>query len=301
MTRWSDPTTQMREDVDGRVGLPPPSGGGQGSFGLNSQTLVSNDLTATLRAASSAGFRAVELTGGELDGFLDTPLQAAAHLTRAQVELIGVCPAPDLMRWHHAWDTSMARLLRARLPYYRDLGAAYLVLPFMSAAGDRSSALRGLAAAAEIAGECGIGLAVESIGHVPNHERLEDVRALIDEVASPVVGVCLDSFHFYRAGQSLDDLAALEGTRVWVNQLSNASRSPLCELVGYRDRSFPLDGPLDLVSYCREVERWAPNVPHTAEVLGDLPWALTPAEGSRRAFIQLSELQDLTRPDLRKS
>lgn len=260
---------------------------------LNSQTLRAPDLVHRLDAAHRAGFNAVELTGEELDRYLETPDLAAELLADRSLHLLGVCPAPDLTVWHHAWSRDLARTMRQRLTVYRALGARYLVLPFMTPAGNYESSLRGLGAAAEIAQEVGIGLAVESIGHVPKLRRLEETRALIQAVPAPPVGLALDSFHFFRAGHTSADLDLLDGITVWVTQLSNAVDKPLVELVGYRDRTFPLDGIFDIADFCSGVTRWAPGSPLAAEVMGDVPWALDPDSAAGRAHTQLAALTDL--------
>lgn len=280
----------------GRGGLevPRPAGRVTGSTvlltGLNSQTLRAATLVGRLDAAAQAGFRVVELTGDELDPFLTTPEHAAEHLAARGLRLVGVCPAPDLFDWHHAWDAERAAVLRARLGLYVRLGAGYLVLPFMSDDGDADSARRGLAGAAAVAEEVGMGLAVESIGHVPKLRRLEEVRALLEAVGSPRTGVALDAFHFFRAGHDLADLDALDGLTVHVVQVSNAADKPLDELVGYRDRTFPLDGRFDVLGLCREVARQQAGVPVVVEVMGEVPWALDPVTAARSAASHVRRL-----------
>ena len=51
---------------------------------------------------------------------------------------------------------------------------------------------------------------------------LEETRALIDEIGQPNVGVILDSFHWYTAEESVDDILTLTNREVIACDLNDA-------------------------------------------------------------------------------
>lgn len=71
--------------------------------------------------------------------------------------------------------------------------------------------------------DAGIRLALESIGH---HDVLRRAEQLTPEFAGldeDVIGILLDSFHFFSAGQVLDDLDHPAGVDVLAVPISSAT------------------------------------------------------------------------------
>ncbi|WP_156253652.1 sugar phosphate isomerase/epimerase family protein [Pseudactinotalea terrae] len=260
---------------------------------VNSQTVPGASAAQLVEAVAGAALDAVEITG-EL---LASEAGLAQQLRERGIRLLGVSPTRDLHSWHWRWDDALGRALELEMRRAAEAGAAYFVMPFMEPSGDAESVRRGLLAATPIARQHGLRLAVESIGHHPVVRRLEELVPVVSSLDGDVAGVLLDSFHFFRAGHAVTDLALLDAVPVVAAQLSNSNGRPLEDLLGYRDRTFPLDGPFDVVEFTRELLGRKPTTPLVVEVIGDVANDGVAATGVHTAAVQLNDIMtaiDLT-------
>ncbi len=89
-----------------------------------------------------------------------------------------------------------------------------------------------LRAVANIAGGYGLRLGLEyvgpkrswSAGRYPFIHTMREMRELIAEIDHPCVGLTLDSWHWYTAGETVEDLRKLPGHRVVIVHLNDAPR-----------------------------------------------------------------------------
>lgn len=87
-----------------------------------------------------------------------------------------------------------------------------------------------LRAVANIAGGFGLRLGLEyvgpkkswSAGRYPFIHTMREMRELIAEIDHPCVGLTLDSWHWYTAGETVEDLRKLPGDRVVIVHLNDA-------------------------------------------------------------------------------
>lgn len=251
---------------------------------LDVVTIRSAPLDEKLRHASAAGFAGVELWAEDLDDAAVDPGRVRATAAAAGLEILGVCPQADLYRWHHAWDIHLERTLHRRLARYRAIGARYVVLPVMDEAGDLEQTAANLRRAAEIAGETGIAVGLEPIGHIRKLASVRVATELVAEVGRDgPVGLVLDSFHFFRGGNTFADLAAVPGERILAVQLADAMPLPLAELRGARHRLYPGEGIFDVVGLCRRLDERGYAGPFVVELLNEAYWAADPATVAGRA------------------
>jgi sugar phosphate isomerase/epimerase len=253
---------------------------------VNSQTVPHASAAQLVEAVADAALDAIEITG-EL---LASSRGLAQLLGERKIELLGVSPTRDLHAWHCRWDDELGRAMELEMGRAAEAGAGYFVMPFMEPSGDAESVRRGLVAATPIAREHGLRLAVESIGHHPVVRRLEELVPVVSSLDGDVVGVLLDSFHFFRAGHGVTDLPLLDAVSVVAAQLSNSNGRPRQDLLGYRDRTYPLDGPFDVVGFTRELLVRKPTTPLVVEVIGDVADACPAATGVHTAAAQLDEI-----------
>lgn len=254
-------------------------------YALNSQTTPGASLSEFAAAAAQAGFHAVECSATVISGDVD---DALAVLGEHDLRLLGVSPSVELLDWHHGWTTSLHRLLEQELVRAAALGADYFVLPFMRPHGDRASVERGLKHAVPLARAAGVRLAVEPIGHFDILRRAEALAPVLRGQDPAVVSLLLDSFHFFRAGHVVDDLALYAGLTVAGIQLSNVNDRADHEAVGYRDRTFPLDGRWPVRDFAEAAAQQFPTAPLIVEVIGDVSAATPTEEAAARAYAQLT-------------
>ncbi len=256
---------------------------------LASQTLgQAADASTVIQCASIGGFQAVELSG-DLLGPEVVPL-VKDQLSEFAIDVLGIGPSSRLLSWHARWDTSTLKQFEKECARASELGARYIVLPLMRNAGGAKSVEAGLRAAIPAARDHGIRLAFEPIGHYPLLRRIDEAVLFLRHLDSIDVGLLLDSFHFFRANNTLDDLYALDGVRIEAIQISNANGRPLEQLLGYRDRTFPLDGPFPVLELVRHVMKRHPGIPVSVEVIGDTTSRLTPAEATELAYLQARKI-----------
>jgi 4-hydroxyphenylpyruvate dioxygenase len=257
-------------------------------LGLNSQTIPAADAVAVVQYAAAAGFATVEFAG-EL--VWDRPIEPIMEILRSTgISVLGLCPTSVLHGWHAVWDAAVETRFAAELDLAAALGAEYFVMPIMRPDGDPGTVAAALRAAAPLAAARGLRLAVESIGHVPLLSDGRELIMVLDRVGAVEVGVLLDVFHFFRAGHTIDDLALFDGLDLLAVQLSNANQRPTGELLGYRDRTFPLDGRFPVAELIKAVRATRPEVDLVVEVIGEVARSHPPAEGVRLARLHLDRV-----------
>ncbi len=256
--------------------------------GINSQTVPGLDAEAFLRGAQASGVAGVELTG-EL--IASAPAAVASLLDETRLRLFGVTPTPALHHWHWRWTTRTEERLHAEIRLAAELGADYFVMPFMDPRGDARSVAHGLARALPLTTGTDIRLAVEPIGHHPVLPRAEQLAPTLRRFDDDRIGLLLDSFHWFRAGHDPDDLHLYEDVPILALQISNANERPTPELLGYRDRTFPLDGRFDVADLCAHVVELDHGTPIIVEVIGDIAATTAPRLAFRTAQTQLASIE----------
>jgi 2-keto-myo-inositol isomerase len=146
-----------------------------------------------------------------------------------------------------------------RLTLCRDLGVPVLVV-----AGDAFGPLgvedlarlsMSLVDAAKRAADVGVRLALEFDARASFPNNLQSAVALVEEVASPALGVCLDWFHYTVGPSKAMDLGLLTRENLAHVQLSDIADVPR-EMASDADRILPGEGaspPDDLVARLRAI------------------------------------------------
>jgi 4-hydroxyphenylpyruvate dioxygenase len=180
-----------------------------------------------------------------------------------------------------------------RLALCRDLG-----IPVLVVAGDAFGPLgpqdlgrlsHGLAEAAGQAADAGVRLALEfdSRASFPNH--LQSAVALVEDVGSPALGVCLDWFHWTVGPSKPQDLWLLSPETLAHVQLSDIADVPR-EMAADADRILPGEGsspPDDLVRRLGEIG-YAGAV--AVELHNPALWRVPPRQFGEIAFTCLRKL-----------
>jgi 4-hydroxyphenylpyruvate dioxygenase len=194
---------------------------------------------------------AIELWLGKLEGYLETHTIADVQglLDNGGVETPvasfqgGLLASQGDARREH-WQH-----FEQRLALCRQLGVGTLVVAgdIQGPVGqqDLDRFVVSLRQAAERAGDQGVRIALEFQCRATIANNLQTAAALIDEIAHPALGLCLDAFHYYCGPSKLEDLAAIETDKLFHVQVCDLAGQPR-ELAADADRVLPGDGDFQL-------------------------------------------------------
>ena len=143
-----------------------------------------------------------------------------------------------------AWQLFAERLQLCQLLEVETLVVACDV-PHPLTATDLERVRHSLLEAAQLAGPLGVRLALEPQAGAAIGNNLQTAVALLEEVGSPHLGICLDSFHYYVGPSKEADLSYLTEENLFHVQLADIGDQAR-ELASDRDRILPGDGIVDL-------------------------------------------------------
>lgn len=242
-------------------------------------------LEAVLDGVAAAGFAAIGLDHYSL-GDRDPKRVASALRERGLVcSDLGIVRLGELRRADVKALTGAAAALGAGLC----IAAAYRTLT-------RDDAVRDLCAAADLLAPAGIRLAFEFTSY-GNPTSLADAVAICEEVGWERCGVLVDAWHVFRGGESLADLAALDGGRIALVHVDDGAAEPLPDalLDGRFHRLPPGAGAFPLDAFFDALAAAGYDGPVGVEVLSEELRRLPPAEGAR--LLRNARLRSPSRPD----
>jgi 4-hydroxyphenylpyruvate dioxygenase len=274
---------------------------------LNTATIRDAALAEKFVLAANCGFSGLEmwinevapelLTGADIDegharfGWSkdisnSVPPDPVALAGKNHIVMDGIMPGTDIMmRWGSHLDAGMLDSLAGTMRICATLNARYIVLPAL--ADDIS--LKGIAAnlreIAALAREYEVNIGLEPMGHAELVNTIGKARAVLDLAdAGPGVGIVLDSFHFFRAGEQLGNLASLARDQIIAVQINDAIALPLKQLFGNLHRTYPGAGIFDVSGFCEAVLNCGYDGPFTVEMLNPEIWSRPAEEVCREAF-----------------
>ncbi|MEX0938965.1 MAG: sugar phosphate isomerase/epimerase [Pirellulales bacterium] len=168
---------------------------------------------------------------------------------------------------------------RRRLPILAELGAETLIVAADVAGSLDQQALERLQAslveAAQLAGQHRLRLALEFQARSVFCNNLQTAAALIYDVGSPHLGICLDLFHFQVGPSKLTDLAELDPAVLFHVQL--------CDLAGHArelatdgDRVLPGDGDFPLEPVISQLRALDYQGYVSVELMNPVVWRVPP-------------------------
>jgi len=223
-------------------------------FGLNGATTQPLDQASEIRLAGAAGFDLIEFRAPKLESFLRSGslaelkalLDAAriAPLSINAIEQVNTRPAGGAA----ALEEECERLAR----WAAALGCPNLVVVpgfLREPEPEREIVPRTadtLAPLAERAAARGVRLGLEFLGFANcTVNRLATARAIVRRLASPHVGLVIDTFHFYLGGEPVELLRELEPGELLVFHVNDAEPQPRAALAD-RHRLLPGRGVIPL-------------------------------------------------------
>jgi 2-keto-myo-inositol isomerase len=185
------------------------------------------------------------------------------------------------------------KLFDERLRLCREVGIGTIVIagdvprPFAQLELDRL--MVSLVDAAKRAGEQGVRVALEFQSDAAFPDNLQSAAAIVDEVGSPSLGLCLDAFHFAMGRSKTEDLALLGAHNLFHVQLCDLADRPR-EFAADADRILPGDGDLPLEPVVETLARigYAGHV--SVELMNPVIWQISGRQFSEVAMTALRKL-----------
>ncbi|RLS77903.1 MAG: sugar phosphate isomerase/epimerase [Planctomycetota bacterium] len=204
---------------------------------------------------------AVDLWLGHAEAFLEThePAALAALLARHGIAAVAASFQGGLLTSQGEARREHWAHFEKRLALCRDLG-----IPVLVVSGDAFGPLGpqdlgrlsgSLAEAARRGADAGVRLALEFDSRASFPNNLQSALALVEDVGSPALGVCLDWFHFTVGPSKPLDLRLLSNETLAHVQLSDIADVPR-EMASDSDRILPGEGsspPDDLLRRLGEI------------------------------------------------
>lgn len=263
----------------------------QFQFALNTSTIRPASLKEKIRIAREAGYDAVELWNDELTAFeqeggtlaeVRRMLEDAGLGVATVVHIAGWLDAPDGEPYRQALDEARRRMDQAAA-----IGAARIIAGPPRGKADYERCAARYAQLLAIGREHGVLPALEFLGFV---EEVNNIRALwriVSAVDDPDKSVVMDSFHIFRGGSALDDLALVPAEMIAVFHINDAPAGIPREQQQDKDRVMPGDGILPLEEIVRRLAQKGYRGALSLELFNAALWEKEPLEVAREGLERL--------------
>ena len=202
------------------------------------------------------------------------------------LSLCGLCPASDAaVRWHDDLDDRVLESLKTTIKTCCRLGGQYVILPILGEGGSLEGTAENLKRVGEIAEDHAVKLGFEPVGHVKKCNRVGDaLRVLELSKLENRAGLVLDSFHFFRGGQTLSDLAVLPPDQIVAVHINDGMNRPRDSLLGHKHRVYPGSGIWNISGFCRALLEKGYDGHFVVEILNEEYWQSNAGKVSRLAY-----------------
>jgi 2-keto-myo-inositol isomerase len=261
-------------------------------LGFHGATTMPSDLQTDIAVTAAAGFGALELWAAKVDRYLadhttadlNTLLVAngIAALTLNSIEFIAF-RGPDEYAAIRARCRELSRIAQA-------IGCPTVVvvpsptpdrnMPWDEVVQEYVRVLRDLA---DIAGEFGVRLSFEFLGFGWCSVRTPRAAAeIVVATGRANVGMTVDAAHFYAGGGLLDELDALDPTRIFAFHLDDLEDTPK-EAITDATRVLPGRGMIPLGEICARLKAIGYDGPCSIELFRPEYWGWAPSTLASRA------------------
>ena len=241
---------------------------------------------------------AIELWFGKLEGYFDRHSPADvrrmlddAGMTAPVASFQGglLVSQGDARREH--WQHFERRLVLCQELRVRTLVVAGdLQVPIEQP--DLERAVISLRQAAERAVEHDVRIALEFQCRATFANNLQTAAALIDEIAHPALGLCLDAYHYYCGPSKLEDLGAVPPGKLFHVQLCDLAGQPR-ELATDSDRVLPGDGDFLLEPLVEAIAGLGYDGHVSVETMNPQIWAIPARQFGEVAMTALRKILGL--------
>lgn len=261
---------------------------------LSAGSMMSVPVLDRLEPASRAGFKGISLLGTDIrqlaaQGTTLGELRArAADHGLAVTEVEGIYLGLPNRRPGPTMPAAFADLLKTMdvdtyLPAAEQVGAASVtVIDMFDGAVEIDAAAEAFAAICDRAAESGLTVQLEYVvgGGVASYA---DACEIVRRAGRANGGLMIDSWHLFRGGVSLDELARTPGDRVFGIQINDGPEptdtDPLREMT--KGRLMPGEGIFDLTAMIRTLDTIGSRAPIAIEVFSERLGALPSDEAAR--------------------
>jgi 2-keto-myo-inositol isomerase len=220
-------------------------------FALSQLSCLNSPFDRDLEDFAGAGFETVEVWLTKLENYLETHTLKdvrywleKTRLTLAVASIQGGLLASQGEQRREAWE-----LFNRRLDLCRELDVSTVVVacdvprPLAQTTIERVQV--SLVQVAQEAGRRGLRAALEFQADSAFGNNLQTAAALVAEVGSPHLGLCLDAFHWYTGPSKTEDLGYLTAQNLFHVQLCDLVDTPR-ELARDANRILPGEGDISL-------------------------------------------------------
>lgn len=151
-----------------------------------------------------------------------------------------------------------------------------------------------LTQAAQQAGLAGVKLALEFQAHAALCNNLQTCAALVGDVGSPHLGICLDAFHFATGASKTEDLGYLSPANLFHVQLCDVAGSAR-ELASDSERILPGEGDFHLQPLLEQLSAINYQGTVSIELMNPQVWENPPAQFAEIAMTSLRKLLGLAK------
>ena len=142
---------------------------------------------------------------------------------------------------------------------------------------------------AQWAGNSGCRAALEFQSHAGLGNNLQTAAALVSEIGSPHLGICLDAFHYYVGPSKPDDLGLLTRENLFHVQLCDLADIPR-ELAADAQRILPGDGDIPLTPIIDRLREIQYDGYVSVELLNPQIWQIGPRQFGEIAMTALRKV-----------
>lgn len=254
-------------------------------------------LLDRLAPARAAGFDAIALMPGDVWALEAQGMSAAEIAGRIADHGLAISEVDCTACWLPAQQAleptdDMGRLVRSLTPERvietaARLGARSVTAVEMSrVAVDPDAAAEAFAAMCDFAAPHGIKVHIEFLptGGIPD---LASAWRIVEAADRPNGGLTVDSWHLFRSGSTLEQLAAIPGERIHTVQINDAPAQPREDLWEelMTGRLLPGEGSFDLIGLIRTLDAIGSTAPIAVEVFSSA-LATRPTAEAMRALAQ---------------
>ncbi|MCS7259875.1 MAG: sugar phosphate isomerase/epimerase [Anaerolineae bacterium] len=223
---------------------------------INGATTMKASLPQDIAAASSAGFKALEIWAAKLDTYLASPPNSVETL-RALLDQAGVQPVSfNSIEFITFRPPNEYEQIQARCRQLCEIGQALncrkiVVVPSPKPEGVgweeiKRESVRVLRELAQLAASYEMQLAFEFLGFSWCSVRtLSECWEIVREVDRANVGLVLDTCHFYAGGSDLDSIATVDAAKIFIFHINDVEARPK-ETIEDAHRLLPGEGVIPL-------------------------------------------------------
>jgi len=142
---------------------------------------------------------------------------------------------------------------------------------------------------ADLGSRYGVRVSFEPIGfHGFSIRKILNALDIVKEISNHKVGLTIDTFHFYVAENTLDDLNEIPEDRISLVHFHDSPDLPLYKL-NDEHRLFPGEGVIDLKGFCEILRKKSYQGPLSVELFNPKLQDIPPRELARRVWESLQQ------------